>query len=145
MTLRGVAVRGGAAGPESRQETGGREIAYKKTAGPGVHSSSSSRLAASGSDLHVQIYLGQPASEWPVTSSCPRMGTLSRAALILACLALASAASEGGESGWGQQLLSSQALNSSSELPFCEHAHHGAGAGEGYLGIVAKKHKLESD
>ncbi|XP_026639860.1 extracellular matrix protein 1 isoform X3 [Microtus ochrogaster] len=95
MTLRGVAVRGGAAGPESRQETGGREIAYKKTAGPGVHSSSSSRLAASGPDLQVQIYLGQPASGWPVTSSCPRMGTLSRAALILACLALASAASEG--------------------------------------------------
>lgn len=30
MTLRGVAVRGGATGPESRQETGGREIAYKK-------------------------------------------------------------------------------------------------------------------
>lgn len=86
------------------------------------------------------------------------MGTISRAALILACLALASAASEGGESGWGQQLLSSQALNSSSAVgfrAFCEHAHHGAGApeslareagaGEGYLGIVAKKHKLESD
>lgn len=30
MTLRGVAVRGGAAGPESRQEAGGREIAYKR-------------------------------------------------------------------------------------------------------------------
>lgn len=29
MSLRGVAVRGGAAGTESWQETGGREIAYK--------------------------------------------------------------------------------------------------------------------
>lgn len=88
-------MRGGAAGTESRQETGGREIAYKKTAGLGVHNSSSCRLATSGPDLQVQIYLGQPASGWPVTSSCPRMGTISRAALILACLALASAASEG--------------------------------------------------
>jgi hypothetical protein len=49
-----VAVRGGAAGTESWQETGGREIAYKErqTAGLEVHNGSSnsqgSRLAASG-------------------------------------------------------------------------------------------------
>lgn len=72
------------------------------------------------------------------------MGTISRAALILASLALASVASAGGESGWGSSCLGAWLQIAHHQLasePFYGHAHSGARAEEGWLEIVAKKYK----
>ncbi|XP_060249076.1 extracellular matrix protein 1 isoform X6 [Meriones unguiculatus] len=70
--------------------------------------------------LQVQTCLGLPASGWPVPSSCPRMGTMSRAALVLACLALASAASEGAFKASGQREMKPE--------PLFQHFHEGYAA-----------------
>lgn len=107
-----MSVRGGAAGTESRQEAErGGELslaAYKeeKGTGPRVLAAQQQQVdrqapicPALQSDLPEEDLLGGR----PLVPA-PRMGTMSRAALVLACLTVASVASDGGGWAWSQHL-----------------------------------------